>query len=407
MLSVGVIGGGTAGAEAAREASRDGADVTVLERSPEPEPPWKDWPDLFLCRHGTVGNELPPSSVPRNLPVINAEVKAIEGGRVVCSDGSNVRFDAVIAATGSVFVPPSFQGHRKPGVYLLGSAHAYSDLGRRRDFQRPVVTGEGIRALRVADCLAGEGGDVQTVVTKWRLGAPSPDTYDIVERCAGERGVTIMRGSVTRAVGLGSVEAATVAGRVLPADSLIVLPDRMPRVVPSGARLGDSGGFSVDEGLRTSSTSVFASGACAELQRARSPPRVFDEEPKMTGRIAGANSVGHTLTVSPSRFLEVRLFGLRWSVSITNTNDEFVPPASKGVVSRRWGPESACTITFERGSGRVLRVERVEPACDSHVEMASLGAVGVSLQTLAFAESSDISLVSDTARLGLRLWSNS
>jgi len=405
MLSVGVVGGGTAGVEAAKEASRDGAQVTVLEMSPEPEPPWKHWPDLFLRRHSIVASPLP--RVPRNAAVINVEVKAIEGCRIVRSDGRPMRFDAVIAATGSIFKSTSLRGQRKPGVYLLSSAQAYSDLGRRRDFERPLVTGEGFLALRVADFLAGEGREARTVVTKWRHGAPSPDTYDVLERCAEERGVSITRGLVTRAVGLESVEAVTVAGRVFPVDSLVILPDRIPRVVPSGARLGVSGGFSVDERLRTSSVSFFAVGGCAEFQTARSPPRIFDEEPKMTGRIAGANSVGHTLTVSPSSRMEVRLFGLRWSVSTTLANDEFMPPASRGMVTRRWGPESACTITYERRSGKVLRVERVEPVGDSHVEMPALGAAGTSLHSLAFGDSSDISLVSDTARLGLRLWSNS
>lgn len=69
--------------------------------------------------------------------------------------------------------------------------------------------------------------------------------------------------------------------------------------------------------------------------------------------------------------------------------------------------ESACTIAFERSTGRVLGVEAVETADAVPADVSSVASGSASLRTLAYGGSSDISLVSETARLGLRTWLSS
>ncbi|HUK79161.1 MAG TPA: hypothetical protein VLU91_00680 [Nitrososphaerales archaeon] len=42
-----IIGGGTAGEEAASEADMRGAHVTIVEKRHASEPPWRSWPELI------------------------------------------------------------------------------------------------------------------------------------------------------------------------------------------------------------------------------------------------------------------------------------------------------------------------------------------------------------------------
>jgi hypothetical protein len=258
--------------------------------------------------------------------------------------------------------------------------------------------------MQVADRLSGDGRNILAVVARWRHGAPSPDVLEILERAADYNGVTIASGEVTQAVGEGSVEAVVVGGSVTPSDALVAIPGRVPRLIPTNARIGRCGGWSVDLSLHTSSPPILAAGGCAECFRPGSRPRLLDEEPATSGRIAGANSMGCNLSVGLTTKWEVSAFGVRWS------GVEFEPfvgesdRAPLGTVSRKSGL-AACTITFERSRGRILRVEWAQPE-ESQLEGPAFSSAVPSLRSIAYGSSSDISLVSDTARLGLRIWSN-
>ena len=310
-------------------------------------------------------------------------------------------------ATGSGFAPVAIPGHRKQGAWVFSSPEVYAGLGRlRSSVARVVVAGEGTRALQVADRLRGDGRIVQVAVSGWRHGPPGTDVFDVLRRAATERGVFIVAGTVSRAVGEGRVEAVIVGGTVVPCDAFVILPDRVPRPVPTDAEYGVCGGLSVDRAMHSSSSYMVAAGGCAELQRLNARARIFDEEPRLSGRIAGANAAGLGLQVGATVRWEVEAFNLRWSgVEVEPSFDGLRPYAS--TVSRCWGPESACSITFDRPRGRVSRVELVEPANVGTSEAPLLGSSTETLRSLAYSGSTDISLVSETARLGLQQWSNS
>ncbi len=335
------------------------------------------------------------------------EAKNVRENSIQRSDGILTRADAIVVATGSGFAPMFLPGHRKPGVHVLRSAEAYAALGRCcRSMSRPVVAGEGERALQVADRLSGEGREVRVFASGWRHGVPSPDVYETLKRGAESRGVSLAGGRVDRVAGEGSTEAVVVGGGVVACDAVVLLPDRVPRAIPIDARLGVRGGLSVDGSLRTTSPSTLAAGGCAELTAHDSRSRILDEEPGTSGRVAGANSLGLRLVFGSTARWDVAVFGLRWSVSEVGWSPECSRTPTT-TVSRRWTPESACTLTFDRSSGRVLRVESVEPAVRPSYGGIPLLPFFANLASLAYGGSSDISLVSDTARVGLRLWSDS
>ena len=396
MTKVGVVGGGTAGLQAAAAASRMGSEVTIVEKEEVPDLPWRDLPDLIQpC--GEAG-PLVPYHFPDSANILTAEARSFRAGLVVTS-GGEVRCCCLVLATGSTSEPPPFRGWRKPGVFVLDSQRSYHDLGRESGaLGRVVVAGEGRRALEVADRLTGGGRSIRIAVSQWQGGSPSPPVLDAISRAAEERNVSITPGRLTGAVGAGRVEAAVADGEVIPCDTIVFVPRRLPRVPGLQARLGRTGAVLVGRRLMADIEGVFAAGGCAEVEGAE-PPSTLAGEPGSSGRIAGANCLGGGLSLGSSWSTESLLFGLRW-VRMTSRQ----PGSRRDLTAvRRTGEGTACEVAFDRRSGRVARVEFVK-AIASGVMGEIPSTLDLNLKELAYGSggSSDISLVSETARLGLR-----
>ena len=405
MVRICVIGGGSAGEEAAFEAYRRGAEVTIVERKIDQDPPWKSWPELISQSPAKRG---PFDGLRRPSSVLTAEVKSAAPGFVTLSNGDSLQFDSIIVATGSGFKPVSMLGARKPGVFILDGPEKYQELGRAcPSINEAVVVGEGYRGLEVADRLRTFGAEVLLMISCWQYEAPAPVVVDVIEDAARERGVEIQRGMPSRVVGNGRVEAVVAGGSVIPCDTVIVVPLRTPNPIPSSLRLGRMGAVEVDETMRTSAPSTFAAGGCAELKGSVLGSGTLAAEPSISGRIAGSNSTGSTRSIGAARVDELRVFGLGWS-RMGRRGGAFVPYGNGAEkVSRRWGPASACVITHERLSEKVVGVESIQPSSSSPAGLPPIAA-GVTLEALAYGLGlSDISLISETARLGLREWRKS
>ena len=171
--------------------------------------------------------------------------------------------------------------------------------------------------------------------------------------------------------------------------------------------MGTKGGIVVDRNLMTSSPSVFAAGGCAELSNGPLSSETLEETATQSGRIAGANSLGSRYAVHPAVTTVVAIFGLRWTRMSLGATASDIGGRPASIVSQRVGSTSACTINFERVSGRVIGIETIEEMTNASVEMPPISQGAESLRTLAYCSSSDISLVSDTARLGMNTWLNS
>ncbi len=403
MSRVCVVGGGTAGAEAAREASGWGAEVTLIEKSETPEPAWKSWPALI--GDPSAGEVPPPSAADR---VIIASVASAGPGLVRVDDGRRLQSEAVIVATGSKFAPVRLPGLAKKGAYVLDCSSKYSELGRAAETaSKAVILGEGSRALQVADRLCGSGRRVRVLVSGWRSGEPSPLVKKVIESAADKAGVSIARGSVEKLVGSDTVEAVVANGSVLPCDLVGLLPPRIPNPPHADARRGPHGGLLVDQLLVATSPGLLAAGGCAELSSEPGGALALDEVAGMSGRVAGANSAGRRMQVDFMVPHEVTAFGLRWTRSGLALGPSPGTRFPLTIVGRGWRPDSACTIAFDRQTGRVLRIESVRPAVESPEELPRLAPGRTLLRSLAYEGSSDISMVSDTARLGISEWRKS
>jgi NADPH-dependent 2,4-dienoyl-CoA reductase/sulfur reductase-like enzyme len=404
VVRVCVVGGGTAGSAAAMEAASKGAGVTVLERSERPDPPWRTWPDL-IGPSQTAGDHSPARLGNRGsyAKCQTTEAKSVGPGFVVTTRKRREEFDFVIIATGSSFGPPTFQGSRKPGVFVLDSARAYSDLGRYWSAKaKAVVAGEGWRSLQVADRLGACDKEVRAFISHWQRGGPSPLVFNVIQGAARDRGVCIEMGNLERAAGSGDLEAAVAGGEVMSCDTLASIPRRIPRVVPASVPLGRSGGLPVDRRMKTTAPAIYAAGACAELDARPYPSVTLEWEALHSGRIAGSNCMGGRHGIGLVRFCELTMFGLRWSRMGIGAPAALALGFQAEVACRRWGDSTACVIVYEGTSERVLGIESVEAFDKRTAEVIPIES-GVTLQTLAYGGlgSSDISLVSDTARLAL------
>ena len=402
MVRVGVLGGGTAGVEAAQEAAISGAEVTLIERSEKADLPWEFWPDLIgRPPRGGAGRARPEDCCYQTL---RATATSVGSRQVTLSTGARHSFDRVILCTGSAFVPPTLRGVRKSGVHVLDSAEGYACLRDQcASSENVVVCGEGFRGLAVSEGLAAPGRIVHIVATRWRHGTPSGPVLDVIKRSARRTGVILTEGSIAGAFGSGQVEAAVTNGSAIKCEALILIPERTPRVIPTDAIQGPEGGALVDGFLRTTAEGTLAAGGCAEIRNRSGVSTVLDEEPGMSGRVAGSNCVGGKTAVGKSRFLRARAFGLRFATTGLSQDPPSLFGSRFGSVSRS-RDSSACTIVYERLTGRVSSVQLVEPTEeDSLVYIPSVA--GESLHSIAYGGlgSSDISLLADTARQGLRV----
>ena len=255
--------------------------------------------------------------------------------------------------------------------------------------------------MAVSERLASPGRTVHLVASHWRHTAPSGPVLDIFRRSARKNGVIIAEGSVSGAFGAGRVEAVVANGDVIKCEALIIVPERAPRAIPTGAELGPAGGLLVDGLLQTTARGTLAAGGCAEMQNGFGVTAVLDEDPGMSGRIAGANCTGGKIAARNVSFLRARAFGLKFATEGIGQMALNLWGSRFESVSRSCG-SSACTIVYERPTGRVSSVQVVGPTEEDSLASVA-NAAGASLRSIAYGGlgSSDISLLVDTARLGL------
>jgi len=357
---------------------------------------------------GRVSHRSGPQGRDPRVKTLRAEARVVGPNFLVASEGIRRQFDSVIIATGAWFQVPAFIGSRKQGVFILDGPRAYADLGvSAASSEEVAVVGEGFRALQVADRLSRGRSRVHLVVSEWQHEGPSPLILGLLAGAARENGVLFAEGMLSKAVGTGTLEAVMTDSEVIACSVLAVVPRRIPKVPSTGARLGRLGGLMVDRCMRTSLSGMFAVGGCAELDTKGAPSVTLEGEASFSGRIGGANCMGEEHSMSLVRFSEATAFGLRWTRVGLGFREARASGLLVGSADRRW-ESSACEILYERASMRVVGVEAAAP-----IESFPSGVVpissGVSLRTLAYGGlgSSDISLVSETARLGLREWQES
>jgi NADPH-dependent 2,4-dienoyl-CoA reductase/sulfur reductase-like enzyme len=319
---------------------------------------------------------------------------------------SRARFDKVVIATGSRSTTVSFPGSKKPGVHVLGDSTAYLELAARRDsIESLVVSGSGIAPFEVAEMLNKQG---RRVTVLGRASTPAGlcrELGELLEIRAVQTGIKISRTRLQKAVGSGQLEAVVAGGRILPCDTLAVVPSLCPGFPPGSPERGPQGGISVDDSMRSTDASVFAAGSCAEMTTEGLLPVSLCNSASASGRVAGANAAGRNVTLGVANTLSADLFGLH--IEGAGLTLDLARRSGQEVVETvvADGATSVCSLVHDRATGRLVGGQIASESCEGLCRLiASAVSRRVDVGSLAYADlgnSTDISVLQDTARQGL------
>ncbi|SDK09170.1 Pyruvate/2-oxoglutarate dehydrogenase complex, dihydrolipoamide dehydrogenase (E3) component [Lentzea albidocapillata subsp. violacea] len=255
-----VVGAGPAGMAAARTAADAGAEVTMVDSEPEAGGQYLRGRARFS--HAGVTH------------LKNTEAWLVEGNTLHLRGPAQLRFDALVIATGAYDRPLPFPGWDGPGVITAGAAQALAKQGVTLA-ERVIVTGTGPFLLPVATALQDLGATLVGVYeasspTRWlrEAKAITANRHKIGE-LAGYRKV-LPRLETRTAVIAKHGDRVTVAKldsrwrpvshRTVHADLVCVGYGFLPRtdLLPDARRTNDF--YDVDERQRTSVENVYAAG---------------------------------------------------------------------------------------------------------------------------------------------------
>lgn len=191
---------------------------------------------------------------------------------VIVGDGTRIRYDQVLLATGVRPRRLDAPGHQLPEVHYLRTLEDSERLGSRLLQGRNIVMiGGGWTGLEVAAVAAGKGCrvtvvDPHQVALESALGREVGQFFVDVHRASGvdfvfERYVTAIRGT-------SSVTGVVLDdGQELPADDVVAGIGASPRTDWLDPELlAADGGVRVDTGMRTDDRRIFAAGDIATIR---------------------------------------------------------------------------------------------------------------------------------------------
>lgn len=273
--SVAIIGGGQVAAIATRTLRRRGFDGTVTVIGDEPHLPYQRPPlskgflqgqeqaaDLTLLDE----NWCAANSVELRIGV---EVTGLDAfaRRVMLADGSSVRAENVLFATGGrPRVLPGISSERV--VYLRTIDHAIRVRDTLRPGSRLITVGGGFIGAEIAASARARGADV-TMIEMLEVPLERALGRDLGELCAQihrDHGVTVLTGEFVESVRdvADGVVVRTASGKELEGDLVVVGVGIEPNSeVAEAAGIAVGNGILVDEYCRTSVEGIYAAGDVA------------------------------------------------------------------------------------------------------------------------------------------------
>lgn len=269
-----VIGAGLAGVRLARRLGELGTPVTLV--GDEEHRPYNRvlLAEVLAGRYSPEVIALPaPAELTRGrVTGIDREMRAVH-----LADGSAIRFDTLVLATGSNAVLPPLRGLFTPDHELPEGVHAFRTMDdclglskAVRPGARAVVIGGGLLGVSAARALALRGAQVVLAQQSERLMERQldPAASKLVRRHLVDLGVEVhteCRVRDVRSVG-GAVRSVEMAdGYALDADLVVIACGVHPRVgLAQNAGLAVHKGILVDDELRTSDPHIRAIGDCVQ-----------------------------------------------------------------------------------------------------------------------------------------------
>jgi NAD(P)H-nitrite reductase large subunit len=271
-----LIGGGVAAARCARTLRRRGFAGSILLVSDEHLPPYNRPPLSKELLQADLGAELayaePMTWYARHSVQLQLDtpVAAVEPGLATLGDGSRIRFEECLIATGAAPRLPGIPGARD-ALLLRTLADCARIRERAAEGGRAVVIGGGFIGVEVAGSLAARGVSVTVVEVADALwgGAFGVEVSAWAAERLARAGVMVRLSAACESVTRSGVRLADAD---LDADLVVAGVGVAPRVeLAPGAGLEVDDGIVVDDAQRTSSGGFYAAG---DVARPRDGARV-------------------------------------------------------------------------------------------------------------------------------------
>ncbi len=281
-----ILGAGPAGVIAAETIRKHAPNDDILIVGDEPEAPYSRMaiPYLLMGNIGEDGTHLRHTRdhfAKLNIVVkrgIRAEAVDVAARTIALDDGSSVRFDRLLIATGSSPASPPIPGIHAAGVHpcwTLQDARAIAQLATQG--ARVLQMGAGFIGCIIMEALAARGVQLTVVEMGDRM-VPrmmGPTAGGMIKDWCEKKGVRVFTGTRVEAIEPQAPQGAQVArsglrvrlsnGQHLECDLVISATGVKPNI----GFLENSGitcllGVLTDEHLQTSVPGIYAAGDCAE-----------------------------------------------------------------------------------------------------------------------------------------------
>lgn len=216
----------------------------------------------------TVYNQTLAESIDRKNKIVKA-VNTITGKSL------ELPYDKLVLATGGQPIVPKIKGIDLKGVNFLSTvedARKIRDQEKNLQGKNAVIIGGGLIGIEVTESFVKQGMKV-TLIEKMDRVLPAlldPEIAYHVHNELKANGVNvILNDSVISIDGddQGNVKSVTTSLTQIPADLVLIAIGTKPNVSlgkEAGLETGPTGGFVVDEHLRTSDPDIYAGGDCVE-----------------------------------------------------------------------------------------------------------------------------------------------
>jgi 3-phenylpropionate/trans-cinnamate dioxygenase ferredoxin reductase subunit len=304
-----VVGGGQAAAQSIQSARQLGFDGRISLIAAELHLPYQRPPLSKTYLAGTLASErlrLRPESFYASREVelhLGRSATLLDAGkrRLDLDDGSTLRYDALLLATGSRVRELELPGSRLDGVHYL---RTLDDVDRLRvgfkAGRRLVIIGGGYIGLEVAAVASSFDMEVIVIEAAERVLArvASPELAAFFAGYHRARGVQIhCNSNVSAFTGRSRITGvATNTGRHYEADLVLIAVGIVPNIeLALDAGLECSIGIHVDQYARTGAPSIFAAGDCTahrhpqvgRLIRLESVQNAIEQGKAAAGTVAG------------------------------------------------------------------------------------------------------------------------
>jgi len=260
------------------------------------------------------------------------------------ADGSTVKYERLLIATGSAPLVPSIKGITEPNVYYLrtlADAQGLRDVAKQAG--KAVILGGGFVGIKKAEALAHHGLEVTVVEKENQILLPRLDAQGaalIAERLTA-RGITLLLNDTINEIHAEAKMVTLASGREIACDFVCIAAGVKPNIEwLAGSGIQTEKAIVVDEKMQTSQEGVYAAGdvvQITDLVSGRSVVSALWTNAVEMGKVAGANMAGGSIKYPGG--LEILNATEIEGMPLISVGNVLAEESSGFVVIRRQGPQ--------------------------------------------------------------------